>query len=68
MSQASLMTDEAQFDAFFSEKAARGLCDTKFYVGNVDESTLDSFCKESNEIDRALALGNFVSHQWPKSC
>jgi hypothetical protein len=34
-----------------------GLVDMKFFVGEVSESTHESFCKEVNEIDRLVNNG-----------
>lgn len=67
MKNLTVKTDRAQFDEFLQAKLDKGLCDTKFFVANVSESTFDSFCKESNELDRALSLGEFVSYEWPDS-
>lgn len=64
MTTHQVQTDRAQFDEFFEAKLAKGLSDTKFFVSNVSESTLDSFLKESNEVDRALTLNEYVSLEW----
>lgn len=65
MTNLTVKTDRAQFDEFLQAKLAKGLCDTKFFTANLSESTFDSFCKESNEIDRALSLNDCVSYEWP---
>lgn len=65
MSNLTVKTDKAQFDEFLQAKLVKGLCDTKFFVANVSESTLESFCRESNEIDALLARNEFVSYEWP---
>jgi hypothetical protein len=66
MSNLTVKTGRAQFDEFLQAKLDKGLRDTKFFVANVSESTVESFCKESNEIDTALALGQYVDFKWPK--
>lgn len=65
MNTLTVKTEKAQFDEFLQAKLAKGLCDTKFFVANLSESTFDSFVKESNELDRALFSGEFVEFTWP---
>lgn len=47
-----------EFKARFEEKAARGVSDMKFFAAaGVGEHTLEEFCAEANEIDRAIERG-----------
>ncbi len=34
--------------AWISEQKSKGLVDVKFFVGNKEESTIESFCREVN--------------------
>ncbi len=54
----------ASFGEKMEQLASQGLVDLKFFVGNISESTMESFCREANSIDEALASKNFKLQNW----
>ncbi len=49
-----------EFKERFQEKAARGVSDMKFFTSaGIEEASLEEFCAEVNEIDRAIARGDY---------
>jgi hypothetical protein len=54
---AAQSTAVGQFAQRFEEMKKEGLVDMKFFVGEVAESTQESFCREVNEIDRLVEEG-----------
>lgn len=50
----------AEFKERFDKKAAAGVSDMKFFASaGIGEATLEKFCAESNEIDRAIDRGEY---------
>lgn len=54
------MSEVEEFKQRLEAKQKAGLVDLKFAKGDVSRATVESFCAESNRIDRAIEQGNYT--------
>ncbi len=60
-------SERDKFKARLEERRSEGLTDIKFFVGDLSESTHESFYREANAIDDAMESGRFTEIDWKGS-